>query len=185
MSRMLSGCMAVPGMDFNGPCRRVQVSAIFALGVALTGLVGAIVVSGRARDRTLDTEWRASARSRGVDGFLCRAALLSLLCSIAFPQRIGQSWSQFKLVDWAHPFAMAFALLAVVQLRRGIGKCFDSVVTMVFVVGLVGATLFGVARVAPLIQYYGEHAGSESLLSGVPPNGTRQLSAQCLLYILH
>src|SRR4030066_795457 len=47
------------------------------------------------RDRTVrltcngeqDTKWCTSARCRGADGFLCRPALLSLLCSIPFPQR--------------------------------------------------------------------------------------------------
>ncbi len=130
-------------------------SVLFVLGLVLTGMVGAVILSG----------WRTLARTT-LNGVLMPAAVvLMVFCagllyfryfvSSPFPKGLGQSWSQFKLADWAHPFAMVFVLLAVVNLRQRMGKHFEQVVALLFVMGLVSATLIGVARATPLIQYYG------------------------------
>lgn len=129
-------------------------SVFFFLGVAITSLLAVTVLSGS----------RAIA-GKTLNGVLLPAAVvLMVFCAgllyfryfvpSPFPKGHGQSWSQFKLADWAHPFAMAFALLAVVHLRQRMGKYFDHVVMLLFVVGLVSATRIGVARTTPLIQYY-------------------------------
>jgi hypothetical protein len=130
-------------------------SVLFVLGLVLTGMVGAVILSG---GRTL-------ARTT-LNGVLMPAAVALMVFCVGllyfryfvpspFPKGLGQSWSQFKLADWAHPFAMAFTLLAVVHMHQRMGRYFDHVVTLLFVVGLVSATLIGVARTTPLIQYYG------------------------------
>jgi hypothetical protein len=49
---------------------------------------------------------------------------------------------------------MAFVLLAIASLRPRLGKLFNSAVEAIFVIGVVSATLSGVARVTPLMQYY-------------------------------
>lgn len=129
-------------------------SVFFFMGVALTSLFAVTVLSG-SRAIVVNT----------LNGVLLPAAVvLMVFCAgllyfryfvpSPFPKGLGQSWSQFKLADWAHPFAMAFALLAVVHLRQRMGKYFDHVVTLFFVVGFVSATLIGVARITPLIKYY-------------------------------
>jgi hypothetical protein len=71
-----------------------------------------------------------------------------------FPKGVGQSWSQFKLAEWAHPFVMAFVLLAVAGLRPRLGKLFDRIVVALCVIGVVSATLIGVERVTPRMHYY-------------------------------
>lgn len=129
-------------------------SFFFFLGVAITSLLAVTVLSGSR-----------AIMGKTLNGVLLPVAVVLLvLCAgllyfryfvpSPFPKGLGQSWSQFKLADWAHPFAMAFALLAVVHLRQRMGKYFDHVMMLLFVVGLVSATLIGVARTTPLIQYY-------------------------------
>ena len=67
----------------------------------------------------------------------------------------GQSWSQFKLTEWAHPFAMAFTLLAIGGLAKNVGRYIETIITIVFIIGLFVAANCGVKRISPLIQYYG------------------------------
>lgn len=69
---------------------------------------------------------------------------------------MGQSWSQFKLSDWAYPFTTVFIILGAIQVRQRLGNYFEVTVAMIFALGLISATLFGVLRVTPLVQYYGE-----------------------------
>jgi len=73
-----------------------------------------------------------------------------------FPVGVGQSWSQFKLSDWAHPFTMAMLLLAVAALRARCRKVFDRAVAAMFTVGILGAAFVGTARVTPVMDYYGK-----------------------------
>lgn len=130
-------------------------SVLFAVGVALTALVGVVVLSGgRAIWRTTLSGVLMPA---GVVLMVFCAGLLYFRYFVPspFPKGLGQSWSQFKLSDWGHPFVMAFALLAVAHLRQRMGKYFDHLVASLFVMGLVSAALIGVARATPLIQYYG------------------------------
>lgn len=130
-------------------------SAFFYIGVAITSLLAVIVLSGSS-----------AIVGNTLKGVLLPVAMVLMIFAAGllyfryfvpspFPRGLGQSWSQFKLADWAHPFAMAFALLAIVHLRQRIDKYFDHGVTLLFVVGLVSAMLIGVARTTPLIQYYG------------------------------
>jgi len=129
---------------------------VFFSGImAIMGLFVVLVLSGSRS--IVDKIW---------DGVLLPAAIMLMVFCVGllyfrylvpspFPRGLGQSWSQFKLSDWAHPFAMAFILLAVLQLRLRIKKYFDKVVVVLFVIGSVSTTFIGVARVSPLIQYYG------------------------------
>lgn len=131
-------------------------SVLFAVGVALTTLVGVVILLG---GRAI---WRTT-----LSGVLMPAGVvLTVFCTgllyfryfvaTPFPKGLGQSWSQFKLSDWAHPFAMAFVLLALIHLRQRMGKYFDQAVALLFLAGLISATDLGVARATPLIQYYGD-----------------------------
>lgn len=71
-----------------------------------------------------------------------------------FPKGMGQSWSQFKLADWAHPFVMALVLLAIASLRPRLGRLFTGAVATLFIIGIVGAGLAGIARMQPIVRYY-------------------------------
>ncbi|MHB8108729.1 MAG: hypothetical protein ACYDHW_01710, partial [Syntrophorhabdaceae bacterium] len=129
-------------------------SRSFVFGLILFGLaIGAVLAGVRS-------VWRTTIR-----GILMPAAIILIIFAFGilyfryfvpspFPKGIGQSWSQFKLAEWAHPFVMAFVLLAVAGLRLRWGKLFNSAVLALFTIGLVSATLIGVARVQPLMHYY-------------------------------
>ena len=71
-----------------------------------------------------------------------------------FPKGIGQTWSQFKLANWANPFVMALVLLAIASLRPRLGRLFNSVVLALFAIVVVSSTLLGIARISPLMHYY-------------------------------
>lgn len=130
-------------------------SLLFPLGLILTAIVVAVILSG----------WRKLV-STTLNGVLMPAAVvLMVFCAgliyfryfvpSPFPKGLGQSWSQFKLADWAHPFAIALVLLAVASLRLRLGKLFSSAVVAIFAIGLVSSLLIGMMRITPLIQYYG------------------------------
>ena len=72
-----------------------------------------------------------------------------------FATGVGQSWSQFKLSEWAHPFVMSFSLLALGGLLKNVRGRFAELITIVFLLGLTITAYTGVKRFAPLIQYYG------------------------------
>jgi hypothetical protein len=71
-----------------------------------------------------------------------------------FPKGVGQSWSQFKLADWAHPFVMLLFLYMFASLQLRWGKLFHKVVVALFLLGMVTSTHIGVARIRPLMHYY-------------------------------
>jgi len=72
-----------------------------------------------------------------------------------FPVGKGQSWSQFKLADWAHPFAAGLLVLALANLLPRIGKpAFHSGLAVVFSVGLIASSAIGITRTAPLMHFY-------------------------------
>jgi hypothetical protein len=75
--------------------------------------------------------------------------------SSPFPRGVGQSWSQFKLSEWAHPFGMALVLLAIARLRLRLGKYFSSAVVALFATGVFTTVAISVERVTPLMHYYG------------------------------
>lgn len=72
-----------------------------------------------------------------------------------FPIGKGNSWSEFKLADWAHPFTMVLVVLAIADLRSRAARKFEVALALIFVAGFVSAASTGVRRVEPLIEYYG------------------------------
>lgn len=129
-------------------------SVSFIFGLLLLGLAVGVVLAG------MRGVWRTA--NSGV--LLPAVAVLIIFVSgilyfryfvpSPFPKGLGQSWSQFKLADWAHPFVMAFVLFAVANARARLGKLFNGAVVALFAVGVVSATHMGVARATPLMQYY-------------------------------
>lgn len=72
-----------------------------------------------------------------------------------FPVGSGQSWSQFKLADWAHPFLSVFVLLALLLPLSRLKTHSRKVMTALFVIGLLGAGAVAVERVRPVAKSYG------------------------------
>ena len=101
-----------------------------------------------------------------------------------FPVGIGQSWSQFKLADWAHPFLSVFILLALLiplsRLKAHRGKT----MTALFVIGLLGAGAVAIERVRPVAKSYGSVRDvsrfyrdiREAVLTSCPPEAPVYLS---------
>jgi hypothetical protein len=71
-----------------------------------------------------------------------------------FALGVGQSWSQFKLSEWAHPFLMAPLLLALASLRQHLLRYFDRALLLLFGCGILVSVVTGVARVTPLMPKY-------------------------------
>jgi len=86
--------------------------------------------------------------------FFCGVLYFRYLVVSPFPIGVGQSWSQFKLSDWAHPFVMAIVLFTLVSLRPEGGKQFDRAVLVLFALGLISSSVLGVDRLRPLMHYY-------------------------------
>jgi len=128
-------------------------SLSFVFGLILVGLsIGAVLAGVRS-------VWRTT-----MSGILMPAVVVLIIFASGilyyryfvlspFPKGVGQSWSQFKLAEWAHPFLMAFVLLAIADLRSRWRKAFNGVVLALFAICLVSATLIGVARVTPMMDY--------------------------------
>lgn len=128
---------------------------VFAVGLILLGFAVGLVLVG------IRPIWRAT-----LSGVLMPPVAVLAIFAIGivhfryfvpspFTKGVGQSWSQFKLTEWAHPFAMTLVLLTIARLRPRLGKLFNSAVVALFAIGMVSATLTGVARATPLLHYYG------------------------------
>ena len=130
-------------------------SISLAVGLALTAVVGLLLL------REARVIW-----STFCSGVLLPAGMALLIFLVAifyfryfvaspFPKGLGQSWSQFKLSDWAHPFAAAFVLLSVVNKFRKTEKYLKIVLLALFFGGLICTIFVGIARTEPFSKYYG------------------------------
>lgn len=129
-------------------------SPSFILGLLCLGLAGGVIfVGGRFVFRST-TSGDLMPTVGLVLIFMCCIMFFRYFVQSPFPKGVGQSWSQFKLSEWAHPFLLALVLLALASLRPRLGRSFNSLILALFVIALVSTTLFGIARVAPLIKYY-------------------------------
>jgi hypothetical protein len=130
-------------------------SASFYLGVVITGVLTIVLLlNSRSTVRVMLNGKLLPAGSFLLIAFAGFIYFRYFVIS-PFPTGKGQSWNQFKLTEWAHPFAMAFTLLAISGLLKHIGKYIETIITIVFLIGLCVAANFGEKRISPLIQYYG------------------------------
>ncbi|MGF9693075.1 hypothetical protein AAIH46_09670 [Rhizobium sp. 0TCS1.26] len=72
-----------------------------------------------------------------------------------FPVGTGQSWSQFKLADWAHPFFSVLILLALLLPLSRLRTHSANALTALCVVALLGSGAAAVERVRPVLKTYG------------------------------
>jgi len=66
----------------------------------------------------------------------------------------GQSWSQFKLSEWAFPFAVAFVLANIIMLCRGSSRMLKSIVGIILLLACYGVVSSVKERMGPLMGYY-------------------------------
>lgn len=127
---------------------------VFAFGLITLGLVVGLVLSG------VRLIWRDT-----LSGVLMPPVIVLTVFVVGFmyfryfvpspfSKGVGQSWSQFKLSDWAHPFLMPFVILAICGWRSRLGKIFNGIVITLFVGGAVGTTFNAMARISPIMHYY-------------------------------
>ncbi|EIM96472.1 hypothetical protein WQE_33991 [Paraburkholderia hospita] len=77
-----------------------------------------------------------------------------------FPSGIGQSWSQFKLSEWASPFASVFLLLAVLNLRMHRSKRFDVTVACVLVGCIAVESITAPLNLRGVYGYFTQYYGA-------------------------
>jgi hypothetical protein len=72
-----------------------------------------------------------------------------------FTRGVGQSWSQFKLTDWAHPCMMVIVLFAIASLRKRSIRFFDKLLLpSLFLFCLWGTVYLSEERSESLMAYY-------------------------------
>jgi hypothetical protein len=129
-------------------------SAIWFIGLAFLLITCSILLLGA---RSL---WHQTANGVLAPVFVMLAVLFTAFLyfryfvNSPFAEGEGQTWSQFKLANWAHPFAAVILLSAITSLMQRYGDFFRRTVIVVFATCLVGASVTGVVRVTPLMNYY-------------------------------
>lgn len=73
-----------------------------------------------------------------------------------FPVGRGQSWSQFKLSEWAFPFAFAFFLTNIILLCRGSSRILKCVVVFLLLLACYSVQSSVKYRMEAITGYYGE-----------------------------
>jgi len=149
------GCHGGAWDEFQWSLPEYIGSVSFFWGVVITGaLTFSLFLNSRA---TVKMILNGKLFPAGAFLFIAFAAFIYFRYFVIspFPIGKGQSWNQFKLTEWAHPFAMAFSLLAISGLLKHGGRYIEMIITVVFLIGLFVAANCGVKRISPLIQYYG------------------------------
>lgn len=135
--------------DFNDPY-------LLALGVALSILVIVLILS--AAKPLFREIFNAALLPSALISAVFLAALLYFRYFVKSPfaEGTGQSWNQFKLAEWMHPFAMVFLLFSIARLRRYIRQGFDAALISLCLVALVSTAAFSLHRIRPFIEYYSD-----------------------------
>jgi hypothetical protein len=126
-----------------------------ALTLAGIGILLAVLVILRGR-----TIWQTVIRGPLLP---VAAMLLSLLGGFIyfryfvqspFATGVGQSWSQFKLVDWAHPFLAVILIMAVVLSWRYGRRSFGRALAVLVGGAAIAGGWFGTATMASVAGQY-------------------------------
>ncbi|MCX7320342.1 MAG: hypothetical protein NT113_12915 [Hyphomicrobiales bacterium] len=71
-----------------------------------------------------------------------------------FPTGIGQSWSQFKLSEWAHPFCSMVVLAVAASCRGRFSRSYTGLMGVLIIVACIGAGGIGLLRMRGIVDYY-------------------------------
>jgi hypothetical protein len=67
----------------------------------------------------------------------------------------GQSWSQFKLMEWAHPFTAVLVLAILASFLSEARTNYRRLMVVLLGAAALGSSYLGIARTLPLMNYYG------------------------------
>jgi hypothetical protein len=98
-----------------------------------------------------------------------------------FASGLGQSWSQFKIADWAHPFVAALVFIALLPLARHRGVRMLLVVACT--IGLFASASAGIARVAPTARQYVERGNVGQYLADLREAVTKECASRPAVYL--
>ncbi|WKJ92022.1 hypothetical protein QZJ86_07730 [Methylomonas montana] len=137
-------------------------SLTYAFGFVLLGLTLALVFFGRRQIWLTTISSAIMPVVAALTVFAIGTVYFRYFVPSPFQKGAGQSWSQFKLTDWSHPFVMVLVLLSIASLRPRLRKLFNGIVVALFAIGVVSAALTGLARITlasvggpmPLMLYY-------------------------------
>jgi hypothetical protein len=95
----------------------------------------------------------------------------------AFERGTGQSWSQFKLSDWANPFVSLFLIVLLLALKNYFIKIRNINISIKFYIIplLIFALISSYERIKPLSTYY----GSKSNLNGFYSEIVSEVNKKC------
>jgi hypothetical protein len=122
------------------------------------GLILALVVLSNFRS----ISW-GSIRSAGpllipalllLFGFSCGLVYFRYAVASPFPVGKGQSWSQFKLMEWAHPFVAALILAVLASFLAGSRRSYHRIVLVLLGAAALGSCYIGVLRTRGMMSYY-------------------------------
>lgn len=68
----------------------------------------------------------------------------------------GQSWSQFKLSDWANPFLMVLLLFSFATFQFFLSRIFNVILIVIFVICLIINIPISMDRIKPFVNGYGK-----------------------------
>lgn len=86
----------------------------------------------------------------------CGLVYFRYIVASPFPVGTGQSWSQFKLTEWAHPFASVLVVAVVAAFLAGSNRRYRHAVFVLVVLAAFGSGLSGVLRMRDIVAYYGD-----------------------------
>lgn len=143
-----------------------EVPKLLNYGIALAAICGIAAIS---TGRSARLRWK----SEDFDHLIPVFAMLGLLAlgvvyfryfvASPFPTGTGQSWSQFKLTDWAHPSASVLVIAMLgwcLAQARGVARL---ALLPLACIALLGSTIAGTIRMHPIVDYYDNVADLDRL----------------------
>ena len=126
----------------------------FFTGLLLLIFVAGIVLGGVGFLRNKQSYWALLPTVLLLLFFFSAFLYFRYVVPSPFPKGIGQSCSQFKLTEWAHPFAMVVILFSLASLRANQKKVWDVVLFILFTTTLLCSAKNSISRTLPLMGYY-------------------------------
>jgi hypothetical protein len=86
--------------------------------------------------------------------FFCGLIYFRYVAVSPFPVGRGQSWSQFKLMEWAHPFVTVLVLAILVNFLTHSRKSYRRFVLVLLAAAALGSCYVGILRTRDMMRQY-------------------------------